>query len=251
MGYKIVTESSSTIRAIARDNLRGYWGKVLIGVILWQVLIALIPSLLSYIPAFTYESYNELLEQNIEVSYLSSLYHTFLTGTFEVGICSFMLSFFRHKDANPGYVFNGFNIYPKTLLLTIAIGFFTFMWLLLLIVPGIIAAFRYSQATYVMADDPSKGALQSITESKNMMRGNKFKFFCLELSFIGWLILASIPSAVFDAFGSSGISHIIISFVLNIPIMLVLVYMNTATVAFYDLVTGRLVAREEPVDFNF
>ena len=56
---------------------------------------------------------------------------------------------------------------------------FIFLWSLLLIVPGIIAAIRYSQAFFILADDPSKGIRQCMDESKAMMNGNKMKYFCL------------------------------------------------------------------------
>ena len=68
-----------------------------------------------------------------------------------------------------------------------------FLWSLLLVIPGIIAAYRYSMAVYIMLDDPSKSPMQCIRESKEMTRGYKGQLFVLDLSFIGWAILSIIP----------------------------------------------------------
>lgn len=71
---------------------------------------------------------------------------------------------------------------------------FTFLWSLLLIIPGIIAAYAYSQAYYIYKDSEANGENLSptdcISQSKELMRGHKGRLFLLELSFIGWHILA-------------------------------------------------------------
>ena len=59
----------------------------------------------------------------------------------------------------------------------------------MLIIPGIIAAYAYSMAFFIMADNPSVGALEAIRRSKAIMRGRKAKLFCLDLRFLGWGIL--------------------------------------------------------------
>ena len=63
-------------------------------------------------------------------------------------------------------------------------------------IPGIIAAYRYSMATYIMAENPDMKAMEAIEASKQMMSGNKFRLFCLDLSFIGWDILGMITLGI-------------------------------------------------------
>ena len=87
-------------------------------------------------------------------------------------------------------------------------GIQVFLWSLLFIIPGIIAVLRYSQAFFILAEDPSKGIMACINESKYYMNGNKGKFFCLSLSFIGWAILAMVPLAFLPYF--SGVLGIIV-----------------------------------------
>jgi uncharacterized membrane protein len=60
---------------------------------------------------------------------------------------------------------------------------------LLLIVPGIIAALSYSMTYFIIAENDSIGSLEAITKSKEMMRGNKWKLFCLCCRFLGWILL--------------------------------------------------------------
>ena len=51
-------------------------------------------------------------------------------------------------------------------------------------------SYMYSMAHFIMADYPSVGVVEALRSSRNMMKGNKFRLFCLELSFIGWEFLA-------------------------------------------------------------
>lgn len=72
---------------------------------------------------------------------------------------------------------------------TFLVGLFTFLWSLLLIVPGIIKGCSYSQAMYILAENPGISPTEAINRSKAMMDGHKMEYFLLGLSFIGWSIL--------------------------------------------------------------
>jgi uncharacterized membrane protein len=69
---------------------------------------------------------------------------------------------------------------------------FITLWTLLLIIPGIIAALRYSQAVFIMVENPDKGIFQCIRESKEIMDGHLWEYFVLNLSFILWILLAGV-----------------------------------------------------------
>ena len=64
---------------------------------------------------------------------------------------------------------------------------------LLFFIPGIIAAYSYSMAIYLLLDHPDWRVRDCLRESKRMMQGHKWEFFVLELSFIGWSLLTIIP----------------------------------------------------------
>ncbi len=65
----------------------------------------------------------------------------------------------------------------------------TFLWTILLIVPGIIKAYEYSAIPYILAENPGITAKEAFVKSKKIMTGNKWRLFKLQISFIGWLIL--------------------------------------------------------------
>jgi uncharacterized membrane protein len=67
---------------------------------------------------------------------------------------------------------------------------YTFLWTLLLIVPGIIKSFSYALVPYILTDKPELTAEEAINLSMKMMDGHKLDLFILSLSFIGWSILA-------------------------------------------------------------
>jgi uncharacterized membrane protein len=50
----------------------------------------------------------------------------------------------------------------------------------------VIAVYRYAMSDYILAENPDMLVSDAIRESARMMRGNKWRLFCLELSFIGW-----------------------------------------------------------------
>ena len=62
------------------------------------------------------------------------------------------------------------------------------LWSLLLVVPGIIMTYAYAMTEFILADTDYT-FLDAIRLSKNMMKGHKWEYFVLQLSFIGWYIL--------------------------------------------------------------
>ena len=103
---------------------------------------------------------------------------------------------------------------------------YTFLWTLLLIVPGIIKALQYSMAPYIAIEHPELSAGETLTLSRQMTKDHLFDIFWLGLSFIGWLLL--------------GILTLFIGYLWLQP------YMYTAFAAFYgDLKAEYLVGRSE------
>lgn len=66
-----------------------------------------------------------------------------------------------------------------------------FLWSLLLIIPGIIKSYEYRMVPYLLAENPNISEEEAFRYSKQMMDGQKFETFVLELSFIGWDILSA------------------------------------------------------------
>ena len=70
------------------------------------------------------------------------------------------------------------------------------LWSLLLVIPGVIAAFRYSQAVLIHFDHPDYPAIRCLRESRLRMKGKKMTLFLLVLSFILWGFLDQVIVAI-------------------------------------------------------
>ena len=92
-----------------------------------------------------------------------------------------------------GNLLDGFGFGLKVVILNILEAVFIGLWSMLLLFPGVIAYYSYSQAIYILVDDPTKSPMQCIRESKAMMAGHKGELFALDLSFLGWYLLSLIP----------------------------------------------------------
>lgn len=127
---------------------------------------------------------------------IGSLALLIVGGPFALGIVIFSLSIARDQKAEFDQLFQGFANFKKALGTYLLMVLFVLLWMLLLFVPGIIAAISYSMTFYILADDPSIGAMEAIKKSKEMMYGHKWKFFCLGLRFIGWILLCCLTFGI-------------------------------------------------------
>jgi hypothetical protein len=74
--------------------------------------------------------------------------------------------------------------------LLVLVNLKVFLWSLLFVVPGLVAVYRYRLAWFLKAERPDEGASACLAVSAQLMKGSKWKAFCLDVSFVGWLLLA-------------------------------------------------------------
>lgn len=110
-----------------------------------------------------------------------------------VGFSLFVMNSVRRSQPALGNLLDGFGMFPRVLFLIILQIVFIFLWSLLLVIPGIIAAYRYSFAVYVMIDHPEMSAMDCLRESKRLTTGYKRQLFLLDLSFILWFLMTMVP----------------------------------------------------------
>lgn len=91
---------------------------------------------------------------------------------------------------------SGFDDFWSAFKLYFLICFFTYLWTLLFIIPGIIKSISYSMSMCILAENKGKSALQCINESKKMTEGHKKEIFVLALSFMGWYLLGSLTFGI-------------------------------------------------------
>ena len=146
-----------------------------------------------------------------------------LAGPLYLGINKLFLNAVRtSEEIKVEKVFDGFKTFKESLVLSIMESIFIFLWSLLFIIPGIIKAYSYSMSLYILADHPEYTWKQCLDESRKMMKGHKWSLFCLQFSFIGWIIVSI--------------------FTLGVGLLWVTPYEQAATAAFYN----ELKAANEP-----
>ena len=93
-------------------------------------------------------------------------------------------------------------------------------------IPGIIATYSYAMTEFILAEHPDLTASVAIAQSKEMMTGNRWRLFCLHISFIGWDILCA--------------------FTLGIGNLWLRPYKQAAEAAFYREISGTGYAAFDP-----
>ena len=114
-----------------------------------------------------------------------------IIGPLNYGLISIFMRLSRKQDekAELSHLFDGFKErFGESAITAILSYIFTFLWTLLLIIPGIIKSYSYAAALYVVHETKLEGT-EAITESRRLMNGKKWKLFCLDFSFIGWYLL--------------------------------------------------------------
>ena len=201
-------KKAKDFRQIARDNLRGHWG------------IAVVAGLLASLLGVSGSNFNFNIDSStqIELETLLARIETgwpgiyqlliaiitagmifslgvaialfFLGSIISLGYRKFHLDLYDpEKTASLGTIFHYFPHWKVAVLTRLRRTVIIFLWSLLLIIPGIIATYSYAMTDCILAENPSLTPKEAMARSKALMVGNRWRLFCLELSFIGWVIL--------------------------------------------------------------
>lgn len=109
------------------------------------------------------------------------------------GFALYCLNVSRKEAASIGNLFDTFANFLRIFCLDVLVALFTALWSILFVIPGIIAAYRYSFAIFIMLDHPDMNPMDCIRKSKELTNGHKMELFVLDLSFLGWIFLSAIP----------------------------------------------------------
>ena len=164
----------SELKQNAKNQLKNNWG-LAIGIIIVCTLISCIPNLLAIIiPIIT----------------------LVITGPLTIGQCKFFINLANRSNPKFSDLWYGFNNILKAIGVTLLVGIIVSIGTILLIIPGIILSFMYSQVYYIMAENPEMSIIDCLKESSRIMKGHKMDLFVLELSFLGWVILMGITFGI-------------------------------------------------------
>ena len=134
---------------------------------------------------------------NLFSSFLSIL-TGLLTIVLEAGFILYCMAIRRQEYAGYMTLFNGFGDALRIILLSILRGLFIGLWSMLFVIPGIVAAYRYRFALYNLLENPQLGVMDAIRMSKHQTYGYKTQLFMLDLSYLGWIILALLPMLYYN-----------------------------------------------------
>lgn len=138
-----------------------------------------------------------------------------VTGPLTVGFFVMVLKVSRGGKTEIENVFDGFRHgFANNIVAGLLVTVFTFLWTLLFYIPGIVKSYSYSMTFFILADHPDMAPTDAITLSRKMMNGNKWRLFCLDFSFIGWILLSC--------------------FTLGIGVIFLYPYMQQARAEFYE-----------------
>ena len=128
-----------------------------------------------------------------------TIFSTLLSPVLAVGAYLYCMAVRRGEEAEFLTLFDGFSFAGKIILLYLLQGVFIFLWSMLFIVPGIIAAYRYRFAYLNLCANPSLSATDALNLSKKQTTGYKKQLLQLDLSYFGWMLLSSLPALVLSA----------------------------------------------------
>lgn len=123
-----------------------------------------------------------------------------LLNPVQVGINRFMLKSLDDtaRIAEVGYTFD--HNYKNGVKVMFFKDLYVVLWSLLFIVPGIYKAYQYRMVPYILGENPDMTYQEVLQRSKDMMDGQKWDAFVLDLSFILWHMLGGITCGLAEIF---------------------------------------------------
>lgn len=200
------------IRSEARKAFSPYYIYCLIIVMIHFIVIGMQGALTSGGMIVLRLTGNALMMQTLII--LSAVAGFFIATPMEVGVKFFFLNLIK-GEAEMNNIISPFkNSYDRAVIIIFMRNLLIILWSVLLIVPGIIKAYEYAMVPYIVAQKPDILRKEAFDRSKKLMAGNKMNLFKLQISFLGWYILALIP--------------------LGAGLMFLAPYTNTAYALFYE-----------------
>jgi len=194
----------SDYRRIARENLSNNW-PISIGLGATACLLGGLLIGSSFIPEFNFRiegqdisSISDLLNL-LTVKDISSfglgsalgLVQFIIGGVIQLGYAQYLLKQYNKASFEIQDLFSQFDRFGQGLAQKFLRGLYTFLWSLLFVIPGIVKGYAYAMTPFIMAENPEMSASDAITASMELMDGHKWELFTLDLTFIGWSLLAA------------------------------------------------------------
>ena len=119
----------------------------------------------------------------------------FMSTMIGAGLIIFIMRTVRDHKGSVGNLLDAFPVLIRIFCYQVVCSLLIFLWALLFVIPGIIAAYRYRQGLYLLLDHPEMGIMDCIRTSKNLMDGHKWELFVMDLSFLLWNLAVAVLSS--------------------------------------------------------
>lgn len=140
----------------------------------------------------------ETVPEDTAMSFFFSVLVTLVTLVLNGGFYIYCMGVRRGAEMPYSTLADGLGVAGKLIWCEIQMAVRVFLWSLLFFIPGVVALYRYRFAIYNILTDDSVSAGEAIWRSCRQTRGMKWQLFMLDLSFVGWSILASVTFGLLD-----------------------------------------------------
>lgn len=124
----------------------------------------------------------------------------FLYNPFWVGVDRFMLKSVDDKAEIKEIAYAFDHSYLNVVKTMFHMDLRVFLWTLLFVIPGIYKKYQYRMVPYILAEHPDMDYKEVLQMSRDMMNGEKWHAFVLDLSFILWHMLGVITCGMVEIF---------------------------------------------------
>lgn len=131
---------------------------------------------------------------------IAGLVSAFLYNPFRVGVNRFMVKSVDDTGEIKEMAYAFDHSYINVVKTMFHVDLRVFLWALLFVIPGIYKKYQYRMVSYILAEHPDLDYKEVLQMSRDMMNGEKWHAFVLDLSFILWHMLGMITCGVVEIF---------------------------------------------------
>ena len=124
--------------------------------------------------------------------WVAGIFGGWISAIFKYGFTDYTLRTIRGELGEPKNTLIGFRIPGRIIIAHILRSIIEWLGTLCFFVPGILASYSLRMTERVMIDHPEWTVVQCMQYSHDLMRGHRMALFGLDLSFFGWIALATI-----------------------------------------------------------
>ena len=188
-------------RAAAREALKGNWCVAVVAYVIVTIFSGSgltlemnseeLPAIAGSVNVPT-----EFLLMLLGTTFLVAVLSIVLSSLVTVGYAQFNIDLIDGEKPRIATLFTKWRQIGKAIVASLFVFFRVFLGMILFLIPGIIATYSHAMVYHILAENPDMTVREAMAESRRIMKGNKFRLFRLQFSFIGWNLLVVITFGI-------------------------------------------------------